>query len=518
MIVFESRLPAVAPPAVTVTQRVMATLAATPDRVVLTDGPSGDAMTGRALIDAIEAFGGGLKAAGLGPGDKVALMAPNSPAFVVAFHGAAWAGCTVTTMNPTYTAEEARHQIVDAGARVLVVGGPAAALAAEVVEGLGLEHVLATEPGHGYPTLDALTGPPLKAQVPVDLARDVAVLPYSSGTTGLPKGVMLSHANIVANVEQVLGAFPVEPGETTVAFLPFFHIYGMVPLMNGYLAAGGCLATMPRFDLELFLRLVDEHRVRKAFIVPPVAVALAKDPRVDDVNLESLGYLISGAAPLGGDITDAVSARLGCQATQAYGMTEMSPVSHICPLDAPRKGAVGLALPNVRCRIVDPETGEDRGAGEEGELWVSGPNIMLGYHGQPEATAETLTEDGWLKTGDIALIDEDGYCFIRDRRKELIKVKGFAVAPAELEAVLLTHPDIVDVAVIGVPDEESGEAPAAFVVPRKGTAPDLDTAQAHVGEHLAHYKQIRRLVLTDAIPKSASGKILRRELRTRYIE
>jgi len=279
-------------------------------------------------------------------------------------------------------------------------------------------------------------------------------------------------------------------------------------LMNMHLAAGAGIITLPRFDLELFLTLVAKHRTPTLFCAPPVAVALAKHPMVANFDLSCVERFFSGAAPLGGEVGDAVAARIGCLSVQGYGMTEMSPVSHATPRGQARKGSVGVTLPSTETRIV--VDGRDVAVGEPGELWVRGPQVMAGYHNRPEATAATLTEDGWLKTGDQAEVDADGYVFIRDRLKELIKVKGFQVAPAEVEAALLTSPMVKDAAVKGVPDDEAGEVPIAFVVPAEGA--DEAAIRAHLAVQLAHYKLPRRIIFLEAIPKSASGKILRRML------
>lgn len=366
----------------------------------------------------------------------------------------------------------------------------------------------------GATPLEALMGAPMRAQAPADPARSVAVMPYSSGTTALPKGVLLTHRNLVANVLQIQRTLGARPGDATLAFLPYFHIYGMSVLMNLHLATGGVQVTLPRFDLEAALRLIQEHRVRNLFVAPPVVLALAKHPLVDKFDLSSLAFVLSGAAPLGADLAAACAARIGPAVAQGYGMTEMSPVSHFTQPGQSRPGSSGTQVANTECRLVDPETGEDVAAGEAGELWVRGPQVMAGYHDNPAATAVTLTADGWLKTGDVAQIDANGYMFIVDRVKELIKVSGFQVAPAEIEAVLVTHPALADVAVIGVADEARGEVPKAFVVCAAGAPPpDLAELQRFLEGHVAAYKLIHALEHVEAIPKSPSGKILRRLLR-----
>ncbi|WP_439156499.1 AMP-binding protein [Yoonia sp.] len=488
-----------------ITQRVFEGLDNRRDAVVLTDGPTGRTMTAAQFMDQVRRLAGGLTAAGLGAGHTVALMAPNIPEYCVIFHAVAWAGGTITTLNPTYTAREIRHQLADSRAEVLITIPDFLNTARD---GAGDMDVIAI----GSPEFAALMGDALTAQVPVDLDAHTVVLPYSSGTTGLPKGVMLSHRNLVANVDQIIMAGDFQPGEVAAGFLPFFHIYGMTVLMNVHLAGGGAVVTMPRFDLAQFLQISQDHKARRMWIVPPVALALAKHPLVDDYDLSSLEQVFSGAAPMGADLSNAVAKRLNCISLQGYGMTELSPVSHVTPGNAAVAGASGQGVPNTHCRIVDIETGADLPPGQEGELWVKGPQVMQGYLNNAGATAETITPDGWLRTGDIALIDDGGYMFIVDRLKELIKYKGFQVAPAELEATLVAMDGITDAAVIGLPDEEAGELPIAFVV-TGNPAPDEAAIKAHLDAALAHYKQVHQVHVVDAIPKSGSGKILRRLLR-----
>ncbi|KPP85276.1 MAG: 4-coumarate--CoA ligase [Rhodobacteraceae bacterium HLUCCO07] len=515
MTIYKSRFPDVALTDKSITQRVFEGI--DPDKTILIDGPSGRAMTGAQFIGGVKSLAGGLTQRGYGAGKVVALMAPNIPEYCVVFHASAWAGGTVTTINPTYTAHEVNHQLTDAGADVIVTIAMFADTAREAIKGTGVtEIVIIGDAPEGMVPLTQLMGAPMEEQVPVDVAEQVVALPYSSGTTGLPKGVMLTHQNLVVNIDQSLVPADVQPGEMTVAFLPFFHIYGLEVLMNIYLAAGGGLVTMPRFDLEMYLKLVEQYETPRLWIVPPVALALAKHPLVDQFDLGHVEQVNSAAAPLGADLALAMGARLSTNATQGYGMTELSPVSHISPQGKGKPGASGVSISNTECRIVNPETLEDMPPGEDGELWVRGPQVMKGYLNNDKATAETIVEGGWLRTGDIAHFDEDGYLYITDRLKELIKYKGFQVAPAELEAELVTHPAIVDAAVIGIPDDDAGELPMAFVVASPGAEPPtLESVQDYLETRLAHYKQVRLLEVVDEIPKSASGKILRRFLRDR---
>jgi acyl-CoA synthetase (AMP-forming)/AMP-acid ligase II len=318
----------------------------------------------------------------------------------------------------------------------------------------------------------------------------------------------------VVNVDQGQTLIDVQEGETSIAFLPFFHIYGMNVLMNTFLGVGATLVTLPRFDLEAVLRHIQTHRVQRLLIAPPVAIALAKHPMIDQFDLSSLKVVLSAAAPLGGDVSEAVRKRLGCAVIQGYGMTELSPLSHAVPHRTPRAGSVGITAPNTATRIVDPATGRDCGPDEEGEVWVSGPQVMMGYHRRDDATTQTVA-DGWLKTGDLGAVDADGYLFIRDRLKELIKVSGFQVAPAEVEAHLLGVPGVADAAVIGVPDDQSGEVPMAFVVRSPGAVVTGADIRAALEGKLTRYKIPARIDFIDAVPKSASGKILRRVLRDR---
>jgi 4-coumarate--CoA ligase len=326
---------------------------------------------------------------------------------------------------------------------------------------------------------------------------------------------MLTHANLVANLAQGEYFTTLDEDEVIVAVLPFFHIYGMQILMNGVLFNGATTVTMPRFDLAEFLKIVEDYKVTRLYLVPPVILALAKHPMVDQYDMSSVKQIFSGAAPLGGEIEAEAAERVGAEVVQGYGLTETSPVTHATQPGKGRSGSIGFVISNTEARVVDPETGSDLGVGDEGEIWIKGPQVMHGYLNNPEATRATIDDDGWLHTGDIGRVDEDGYWYITDRLKELIKYKGFQVAPAELEALLLTHPAVADSAVIPIPDTESGEVPKAFVVLKPDQEASAEEIMEFVSGHVATYKQIRAVEFIDEIPKSLSGKILRRVLRDR---
>ncbi len=512
--IYNSPLPPVPLTGQTITEKLLAGLAGHPQEVVMVDGPTGRELTAQALALGVARLAGGLVARGMTPGEVTAILAPNMPEYAIAYHGPLYAGGTVTTINPAYTTAEIHHQLVDSGATRLITTPELVETARTATTGTAITEIAVIGAGAGDGSdaspLSDWMGDPLPAQVPVDVTDHVAVLPYSSGTTGRPKGVMLTHRNLTVNMDQNVPFAIVKPGEWTVAFLPFFHMFGQTVLLNLHLVMGAKLVTMPRFDLALFLRLCADYRTPMMFVVPPVAVALAKHPVVGDFDLSATRRLLSAAAPLGGEVAEVVAHRLGIVAVQGYGMTELTTTSHATPLDTNRPGSVGVAVPNAECRIVDPETGQDAPLGE---LWVRGPHVMKGYHGNPEATAATITPDGWLRTGDLGSFGADGYLTLHDRLKELIKVKGFQVAPAEVEAALLTHPDIADAAVIGRPDQDAGEVPVAFVVRQSGSTVDTAAILAHLAVLLATYKLPATIRFVEAIPKSPSGKILRRLLR-----
>ncbi|MFE4855699.1 AMP-binding protein [Streptomyces sp. NPDC056670] len=497
-----------------------------PDTVALVDGtdPSGATAITYAQIDVWHRkLAAALAASGLCKGDVLALHSPNSILYPVVFHGASRAGAAVTTVHPLSTPEEFAKQLKDSSARWIVTVSPlleTARRAAELVGGIEEIFVCDRAEGHRSVVHDLVTSDAPEPAVTFDPAEDIAVLPYSSGTTGVPKGVMLTHRNIATNLAQLHPLVPMVSGDRILAVLPFFHIYGMTALMNAPLRCGATVVVLPRFDLDQFLGAIEKHRITGLYVAPPVVLALAKHPAVAQYDLSSLEYVMSAAAPLDSRLAAACSARLKLPPVrQAYGMTELSPGTHTVPLATPDPppGAVGKLVPSTEMRILrldDPARDAEPGA--EGEVVIRGPQVMKGYLGRPGETADMIDADGWVHTGDVGRVDEHGWLYVVDRVKELIKYKGFQVAPADLEALLLTHPAIADAAVIGVYDADGNEVPKAFVV-RQAGAPDLDADEvtAYVAERVAPYKKVRRVEFVESVPRAASGKILRRELRQR---
>ncbi len=494
------------------------------DRVALIDGPSGDKTTYGTLRAHVDAVAGAIAARGLEPGDVVALHSPNVPAFVSVFHGLLRAGVTVTTVNALASGTEVGKQLIASGAKALITVSPllAQATAGAKAAGLGADDVVVLDGAQGHANLrDLLTSGAPAPDVTFDPATHLAVLPYSSGTTGLPKGVMLTHRNLVANVLQAEPYIPLTNDDVIPAVLPFFHIYGITALMNGGLYQRSALLTMPRFDLEEYLGIITKHRATVLFVAPPIALALAKHPLALQADLSSVRLLNSGAAPFDAQLAAAVVQRMPhAHVGQGYGMSELSPISHIIPTGRSdiSPGSIGLLVPNMQAKIVDPATGEEieqptEGTSAPGELMCAGPNVMVGYLDNEQETRDTITADGFLHTGDIVTVDADGVFTVVDRLKELIKYKGYQVPPAELEALLVAHPQIADAAVVGVPDGAGEELPKAFVVLADGAELSADDVMEYVAAKVAPYKKIRLVEFTHAIPKSAAGKILRKDLK-----
>lgn len=483
------------------------------DKPALIDGPTNRTLTYGQLTTAVKRTATGLAARGFSKGDVFAIYSPNIPEYAIAFFGIASAGGVNTTINPTYTAKELRHQLLDSGATYLVTIPQLLEAAREAIAGTGVKEIFVFGEAEGATPFAELMIAGEPPQIEIDPKEDLVALPYSSGTTGLSKGVMLTHYNMVANLSQILGVEATAKTEVLMGILPFYHIYGMTAIMCNTLRAGATVVTMPRFELEQFLDLIQKHKITTAYLVPPLVLALAKHPVVDRYDLSTLDDIMSGAAPLPESVATTCATRNNVVVRQAYGLTETSPATHINPKAREIKVAsVGTALPNTEYRIVDLSTHKDATQGDLGEVWIRGPQVMKGYLNNPSATEDMIDDENWLHSGDIGKADDDGYLYVVDRVKELIKYKGLQVAPAELEAIIQSHPAVADVAVIPSPDEEAGEIPKAFVVVKPDTTLTADEVIAYVAERVSPQKKVRKVEFIDVIPKVPSGKILRRQL------
>src|SRR5215469_11749987 len=482
-------------------------------------------LTYREVVSMVNCIANGLLNLGLTKGDRLCLFTLNRPEYTITFIAAASVGIVVSPMNPAYKEREIAYQLENSEAKAILIQRELLPLLELVLNQKtfpNLKHVIVTgeRVPEGMPEaipfgrLLRESSPKQPAHVEIS-GDDLLALPYSSGTTGFPKGTLLSHRNVTSNNLQFTTALRVDITDVALIFLPFYHIYGVM-LTGSFLACGGTQIIMERFDLLQSLELCEKHNVTYYFAVPPIVLALANAP-VDLSRMKTVKYVFSGAAPLPMDPALKLQEKTGIRVVQGYGLTEASPLTHSQPGDPSlfRLDSVGLPVHNTEQKIVDLETGErELPAGEDGEIIIRGPQIMQGYWKAPEETARAL-RDGWLYTGDIGHADADGYTYIVDRKKEMIKYKGFGVAPAELESLLMEHPAIMDSAVIGVPDDEAGEVPKGFVVLRKGFDATPDEIIAFVNGKLAGYKKIHYVEFIDAIPKVASGKILRRELKDR---
>ena len=492
-----------------------------PDKTAIVDSSCGRRISYGEYGELVQNLARGFIAAGLQPGDIVAIFLCNSWEFCAAYHAATLAGAAATLLNPTYREREVRYQLENSGAALLISDGPS--LEGINLSGLpNLRRIYTTrQTGAGAEPFSALLKPSTvsfpRAEQPTEQA--LGALPYSSGTTGLPKGVMLSHSNLVANVYQFLGpnATRIDHDSVVLCFLPLYHIYGLNVVLNPVLTLGATLILMPRFNAVQFTTLMVEEGVTMAPTVPPALNTLCQAAEAGQFpRNHRLHWVKSGAAPLAPELARRFTSLTGVLVCQGYGMTEASPVTHIGYLEPElyRPDSIGQPLAKTECRVVD-DLGNESPSGQPGELVMRGPQFMMGYWKEPQATAAAL-RDGWFWSGDIVTRDDQDFFCIVDRRKEMIKYKGFPVAPAEVEGVLLEHPSVRDCGVVGCKDPAAGEIPVAFVVLRDGLVADGKTRDelcAFVADRLTHYKQPREVRFVEAIPKTASGKILRRELR-----
>nr|ABY60843.1 4-coumarate CoA ligase 2 [Ruta graveolens] len=498
------------------------------DRPCLINGSNGHILTYGEVERTARSIGAGLNKLGVGQRDVIMLLLPNTPEFVLAFLGASYRGAVSTAANPFFTAAEIQKQVKASGAKLIITQACHVDKLKDIPE---VKIMCIDSPPDGCLHFSELTDQSVQEEELefVDsveiLPDDVVSLPYSSGTTGLPKGVMLTHKGLVTSVaQQVDGENPnlyFHSEDVILCMLPLFHIYTLNSIMLCSLRAGAAILIMQKFEINSLLRLTERYKVTVAPVVPPIVLAMAKSPEIEKYNLSSIRILKSGAAPLGKELEDVVRAKFpNATLGQGYGMTEAGPVLAMClsfakkPFEI-KAGACGTVVRNAEMKIIDPESGASLPRNKPGEICIRGDQIMKGYLNDPEATNRTIDKDGWLHTGDVGYIDDDEELFIVDRLKELIKYKGFQVAPAELEALLLYHSSISDAAVVPMKDDGAGEVPVAFVVKSNGSQISEDEIKQFVSKQVVFYKRISRVFFVDAIPKAPSGKILRKDLRAK---
>ena len=511
--IFENNDPGVAVPKKDLTSVVLQRVDELGDKSALIDGTSGRALSYNELSSQIKHLAAGLNQRGFKKGDVCAVFCPNLPEYATIFLGVAAVGGINTTVNSLYSTNDLIHQFTDSKAKFLITIPAFMDRALPAADKCGIEEIFVLGEAKGAtPFIELLKNDGIAPEVTIDPKNDLVALPYSSGTTGLSKGVMLTHENLVSDMVLTTSINTITDKDVLIGVLPFFHIYGMVLILNLAIYRGVTLVTMPRFDLEQFLQIVEKYKITCLNLVPPLVLALSKHPLVDNYDVSSIRLISSGAAPLGQELEQACADRLNCQIYQGYGLTEVAGASHVntIPVPSDKVGAVGQVVPNTYSKIIDTESGKELGINEQGEVLIKGPHVMKGYLNNEEATKHCIDEDGWFHTGDIGYADEDGYFFIVDRVKELIKYKAYQVAPAELEAILVSHEAIADAAVIPSPDEEAGEIPKGFIV--LSSEISAEEIMKFVAEQVAPHKKIRKIEIVDEIPKSASGKILRRVL------
>jgi long-chain acyl-CoA synthetase len=497
-----------------------ATVARFPDRPAVTF--KDQTITFAAFEVASNRLANGLAALGLTAGDRMSLYLPNCPQYELAFYAASKLGAIASPTNPSCREREITYPVNDSGAKVMVThAGLWPVVEASLPSLPNLERVVVMGGdvnGDRVTSYDEVADSGSADPPAVSVDQDqLAALPYSSGTTGLPKGVMLTHRTLVCNQLQYVHGSGIGEDDVFPVFLPLSHIYGVM-LMNTALGSGAHQILLERFDLDALVTTIQKYGVTVLHLVPPVLLVFADAAGLDRSQFRTVRYALSAAAPMAPDVARRVEARLGIRVIQAYGLTETGPASHHSPLEPERRRleSVGVVMADTEQRVVDLDTGERvLGPGEVGEICIRGPQLMQGYWNAPGETARVL-RNGWLHTGDIGYVDEQGYTFIVDRKKEMIKCRAFSIAPAELEAIVLEHPDVADCGVIGVADAEAGEVPTAFVVPRKGCTLDGTALTEFFSKRLAGYKMIRRWHVIDVIPRTPSGKILRRMLKERF--
>ncbi|WP_018933194.1 long-chain-fatty-acid--CoA ligase [Gracilibacillus lacisalsi] len=503
----------------------------------------GKKITYEQLLKETYQFSNVLKDLGVEKGDRVAIMLPNCPQSVIAYYGALMIGAIVVQTNPLYVERELEHQLNDSEATVLIALDHLFKRVKNVLPKVEVRHTIFTsfkdylpfpknilypikakkdglsmevsydQQTHSFKKLLSIasTNP---INVKIDAEEDLALLQYTGGTTGVSKGVMLTHYNLVSNTLQTKAWVyrSEEKKERYLATLPFFHVFGMTTLMNLSIRLGGTLLLLPKFDVDMTLKLINKQKPTTFPGAPTMYMSLINHPKIKNFDLSSINVCISGAAPLPGEVQETFERITGGKLIEGYGLTEASPVTHANNIWERRKlGSIGIPFPDTIAKVVDPETGEEVENGEVGELIVQGPQVMKGYWKRPEETSKTL-KNGWLYTGDMAKMDDDGFFYIVDRKKDLIIAGGFNIYPREVEEVLFEHPAIIDAAAVGVPDEYRGETVKAYIVLKKGATTDEKELETFCRERLAAYKIPRIYEFRESLPKSLIGKTLRRLL------
>lgn len=478
-------------------------------------------------------LGGALrKKLGLHRNDVVGLLLPNIPEMPIAALGVLHGGLTATTLNPVYTADEISRQLLDSGAKVLITMTNLWAVAKKAVE-MTKQNLpiltINTEEKQSTPScainFAEFTADKIEVEDRYQMSdEDIAFMPYSSGTTGLPKGVLLSHNNMISNLTQLkapgleyLREATGDHQDVIPVILPQFHIYGLLVSMLLTISNGCKHITMPKFDPKLYIDVLAKYRPHCLFVAPPLMIFMTTQDAVKAEYFSRCRSIISGAAPLGVSDEEKFRKKADIFIGQGYGMTETSPVISLSTVDGScTPGSTGIPVPSTEIKVcnIDDPSGSALGQNQHGEILVRGPQVMKGYHRRPKETQETLLEKGWLRTGDIGFFDDRKCITITDRLKELIKVKGYQVPPAELETVIREHPDVVEAGVIGIPDERSGQIPKAYVVMKPGAHFDEKKIRDFVKSKVASYKELKGGVsVVDSLPKNTTGKILRRQLR-----
>lgn len=490
------------------------------------------------LDEYADRFASGLVEAGVQKGDRVALFLPNAPQFIISYYGALRVGAIVTTCSSLYKERELLYQLKDSESKTIVCPKSSFQTVANILKDSMLSNVVITDDHDLRPLLDhtdetiqastedayctvtsfrdLLKTPRSKPEVEIVPSRDLALLQYTGGTTGIPKGAMITHRNLVANAIQFATWLKLRHDDTHLVVLPLFHIYGMTTSMNAPICSGSTMILVPKFDPSQLLDIIDRHKPTVFCGVPTMYSALANHPDIYRHNVRSIRVCISGAAPLPGEVQRKFEQVTGGRLVEGYGLTESSPVTHVNPLDDPKKnriGSIGIPLFDTDAKILDIETGEKEVAlNELGELVIRGPQVMMGYWKKSEETENAL-RNGWVCTGDIAKMDEDGYFYIVDRKKDMINVSGLKVYPREVEEILYEHPNIREACVVGIPDSYRGERVKAFVVLKDPTnETNSDELVTFCRQKIADYKVPSEIEYISQMPKTAAGKILRRAL------